>query len=183
MKNILILFIHMILFLNIYSCEDITNSPDGTGINPEYVPGQVLVGFVDTVSYDFIIYFFDTLSLEILDLDLGHNFKAKADSNNLEFYRKIFSNDSTIEFIDQLPSSSTPDSLHITMTFNGMNTLEADLIKVESIGLNVYDISRHPKTVQLRCEIGEENYWISRLLTYDFVRYVEFNYLNHIHKN
>jgi hypothetical protein len=60
-----------------------------------------------------------------------------------------------------------------------MNTLEADLLKVESVGLNVYDIKMYPKIALLGCEIGEENYWISRLPKYDFVKYAELNYLVH----
>jgi len=180
MKNIIYLSVLIILFFTIHSCEDSTNPPDDPINNPKYAPGQVLTGFADTVSYNFIINFFDTLNLKILDLDLGHNFWAIADSNDLEYYQNIFSNDSTVEYVDELSSNSTPDTLHITMTFNGMNTLEADLIKVESFGLNVYDIKEKPKTAQLGCEIGEENNWINMLLKYDFVRYAELNYIDYI---
>ena len=180
MKNILTFLVLIILLLSIQNCEKSTTSPDSSSNNPAYVPGQVLSGFADTVSYNFIINFLDTLNLEILDVDLGHNFWAIADSNDLEYYQDIFSNDSTVEFVDELPSRSSTDTLIITITFTGMNTLEADLVKVESIGLNVYDIKKHPKTAVFGCEIGEENYWISWLLKCDFVRYAELNYVDHI---
>ncbi len=180
MKNILTFLVLIILLLSIQNCEKSTTSPDSSSNKPAYVQGQVLSGFVDTVSYDFVINFLDTLNLEILNLDLGHNFWAIADSNDLEYYQEIFSNDSTIEFVDELPSRSSTDTLIITITFNGMNTPEADLLKIESVGLNVFDIKKHPKTAVFGCEIGEENYWTSWLLNCDFVRYAELNYVDYI---
>ena len=179
-KTMRMVICFVILFLSIHHCGKSTTSPDSSSNNPAYVQGQVLSGFADTVSYNFIINFLDTLNLEILDVDLGHNFWAIADSNDLEYYQDIFSNDSTVEFVDELPSRSSTDTLIITITFNGMNTPEADLLKIESVGLNVFDIKKHPKTAVFGCEIGEENYWTSWLLNCDFVRYAELNYVDYI---
>ena len=180
MKKILIL---LFIVLSIYSCKfsssPLENSDSKSGMQ-EYVPGQVVAGLADTVSYKFAKSFFKSLNLEILDLDLGHCFWAIADSNDLEFYRKIFSNDSTVTFVNKLYSASTGDNLNITIGFTGVNSIESDLQKVKLAGLNVYKVLEHPKSVLLKTVIGQEKYWIEELAKYEFIRYAELNYISYI---
>ena len=78
-RNILVVFV---LLFNLWSCENISEPDEEI----EYAPGQVIIGFVDSVSYQFAFNFCKTEDLEILRSDLGHNFWAVADSNNLEYY-------------------------------------------------------------------------------------------------
>lgn len=142
----------------------------------QYVPGEILVGFADTVSYGFVTNFLNEMDLEILDLDLCHNFWAVADSNNLAYYRNLFSTDSTVKAVNKL-YWSTVDTLYITITFNGMNSLESDSVKVEDAGLHVYSVKRYSKWAHVSCEIGKEYEWTDSLLTYNFIRYAEPNFI------
>lgn len=172
-KPILILLVAHLGF----SCEKSPASLecDESPTQFEYVPGEVLVGLVDTVTYQFVVDFFQSLNLQIIDFDLGHNFWAKADSNDLGYYQDLFSSDTTIEYINKLPSSPI-DTLLVTITFNGVNSLALDSVRVESFGLHIYKSSRHPKFAQIGVSIGQELCWAKELDQYAFVRYAEPNY-------
>ena len=141
----------------------------------DFVPGEVNVGLVDTVTYQFITEFFNTINLKINSLDLGHNFWATADSNDLDYYRDLFSNDTTVVYVNRL-SLATADTLLITITFTGVNSLSQDSSRVESIGLHIYRISQHPKFANLSVVIGQELCWADKLVQYDFISFAEPNY-------
>ena len=146
----------------------------------EYIPGQVIVGFVDSVSYQFAFNFCKSEDLEILKSDLGHNFWTIADTNNLEYYQNLFSDDSTVIFIDELLSNSSNDTLLITITFSGVNSLEHDFENLNLAGLKVYKTNRHPAYALLKTAINKEQYYINKLTKYNFIRYAELNYIYHI---
>jgi len=170
------ILITIFLFIGFWSCKS-TTKPEGI---IEYVPGQVIVGFVDSVSYQFAFNFCETENLEILRSDLGHNFWAVADSNNLEYYQKLFSDDSTIIFIDELLSNSSIDTLLITITFSGVNSLAHDFENLNLAGLKVYKTSKRPAYALVKTAIDKEQYYINKLTNYNFIRYAELNYISHI---
>jgi hypothetical protein len=173
------IFLILIFLLGFCSCKNTVTTIEAPARDPEYMPGQIAVGLVDTVSYRFMVNFCNSLNLGIIHLDLEHTFWAKADSNDLEYYRNIFSSDSAVVFINKLYTGSSTDTLLITISFTGINTVEYDLKKVESVGLNVYEIHTHFKTALLSTAIGREKYWINKLIHYDFIRYAELNYVTH----
>ncbi len=146
-QNILVL---IVLIFGLVNCES-TSEPEEI---IEYAPGQIIVGFVDTVSYQFAVDFCETENLEILRFDLGHNFWAVADSNNFEYYQNLFSNDSTVVSINELPYNSSNDTLLISITFNGVNNLEHDLENLNLVGLNVYKTHRHPHYALVKTPIN-----------------------------
>ena len=105
----------------------------------------------------------------------SHKLWAIADSNDLEYYEEIFSNDSSVERIYEFGSKS--DTLYIQIIFNWINTIEADSIRLESFGLNVFDIVEiYSKMARLRCPIGKESYWENFLIKYDFISYASREY-------
>ena len=172
-QNILFL---IVLIFGLVNCES-TSGPEEI---VEYAPGQVIVGFVDTVSYQFAIDFCKTENLEILKFDLGHNFWAVADSNNFKYYQGIFSNDSTVSYINELFSNSSNDTLLITITIKGVNNLEHDIENLNLVGLTVYKTHVHPHYVLVKTPINMEQYFINKLTKYNFVKYAELNYISHI---
>jgi hypothetical protein len=96
----------------------------------DYVPGQVIVGLVDTVSYTTVVNFFSSLNLEIISLDIGYAFWIKADSGSLAYYRTIFSADSNIEYIDQL--TFYDDTLRMVIACYGIIEVEEAQKRIEA---------------------------------------------------
>lgn len=171
------ILVTIFLLFGFWGCKS-TTEPEGI---IEYEPGQVIVGFVDSVSYQFAFNFCKTENLEILRSDLGHNFWAVADSNNLEYYQNLFSDDSTIIFIEELLSTSSTDTLLITITFSGINSLAHDLENLNLAGIKVYKTNKHPAYALVKTAINKEQYFINKLTKYNFIRYAELNYISHIY--
>lgn len=172
-QNILIV---IVLLLSFWSCENITE-PDEI---IEYAPGQVIIGFVDTVSYQFAHNFCKAENLKILKANFEHNFWAVADSNDLEYYQNLFSDDSTVIYLNELLSNSSNDTLLITITFSGINSLEHDLEILNLTGLTVYKTNKHHGYALVKTEIDKEKYYINKLTKYNFIRFSELNYNSHI---
>ena len=87
--------------------------------------------------------------------------------------------DSTVVYINKLYSGSSADTLLITISFTGINTIEYDLKKVKSVGLNVYQINYPSKNALLKTPIGQERLWIYRLTHYEFIKFAELNTIIH----
>lgn len=158
------------------SCQD---GQSENIISAEYVPGQIAVGFVDTVTYCFAVDFIESVNLEILQIDFGHAIWAWADSNDLAYYQDLFSTDTTVKDVDKLASSPI-DTLQVVIIFNGVNSLHHDSLMVQSSGLHIYRILLHPKFTLLGVSIGHELKWINILNQYAFIRYAEPNYITTI---
>ena len=158
-------------------CQD-DATIDTSSVN--YVLGEVLVGLSDTVTYPFFAAFFRSLQLEIINFDLGHNFWARADINDLDYYRDLFADDTTIVYINKLHFSPA-DTLFVSITFNGVNSLRHDSLLIECFGLHIYRSSPHPKHARLRVDNRQEQCWIDELNQYDFIKYAEPNYYTYIH--
>ncbi|MDA3861680.1 MAG: hypothetical protein PF445_10670 [Melioribacteraceae bacterium] len=111
---------------------------------------------------------------------MGHNFWAVADSNNLEYYQNLFSNDSTVILIEKLLTSSSSDTLLVTITFSGVNNLEHDIENLNLVGLTVYKTHKHPGYTLVKTPINLEQFYIKKLIKYNFVQYAELNYISHL---
>lgn len=69
MKRNFIVIYFLIALLLFLTCAQESDIPG------EYVPGEIIVGLVDSVSYTTVIDFFSSLNLEIIELYLDYPFK------------------------------------------------------------------------------------------------------------
>ena len=92
----------------------------------------------------------------------------------------MFSDDSTVIFIHELLSNSPTDTLLITITFSGVNSLAHDFENLNLAGIKVYKTNKHPTSALVKTAINKEQYYINKLTKYNFIRYAELNYISHI---
>ncbi len=166
---------NLLLFTICLYCLVTFSQCNKDSLRPEYVPGEIVVGFVDSATYSDVVDFFNLKKLEIKKLYMGHGFWARVDSNDLVYYRKLFEYDYTVKYVNQI-SVPEEDTLRIVIMFDGQNSTETDLKKIEKYEtINIYYSFREPKWAIIGCQIGTERYWIGQLQKYDFIKYAEVN--------
>jgi|GEM_PF-6872358 len=168
------IYFSLVFFLCIFYCFC-----DKSPTKPEFVYGEVVVGFVDSVSYDFVINYFNSNDLTIKKLHLGHVFKIKADSNDIEYYKKFFSNDTTIKWINQT-SVPEEDTLELVIIFNGQNDIEFDRQKIDKVtSLKIIYSYHEMKWALIGCKKGNEKYWVKKLKKLSFIEFAELNLITY----
>jgi len=169
MKRNFVVIYFLTAFLVVLVCNRESN------ISGEYVPGEIIVGLVDSVSYTTVVNFFSALNLEILELYIGYAFWVRADSGSLEYYQDLFSSDPNVDYVHQLTFHD--DTLRMVIKCHGYIAVEEATEQISAVPhLHIYNVLTPPKFVLVKTEIGKELYWISRLERCEIVRYAELNY-------
>ena len=168
-RNFIVIYF-LIALLVVLACN---LEPDISG---EYVPGEIIVGLVDSVSYTTVINFFSKFNLEILELYIGYAFWVKADSGSLEYYQELFSSYPNVDYVNQL--TFYDDTLRMLIKCHGYITVEEGEEQIGAVPyLHIYNVLIPPKFVLVKTEIGKELYWISILELYEIVKHAELNYI------
>jgi len=164
----------------IWGCHNSNSTTEPINNVPQYVPGEIAVGFVDSVSYNFVVNYFNSPNLSIIELGLGYNLWFKADSNDVQRYSNVFFNDTTLVSFNDFNFGLSGDTVIISISFNGKSTLESELSKARAARLNIYQVNNNSKYALLKTIPGLEQYWIENLKHDLFIRYAELNYIMHI---
>jgi hypothetical protein len=188
--NLAIIFIASILL----SCNNIGERKSETNpIRPPstpnppgsltYVPGQVVVGFVDSVKYYFILSFINGLNLTPMNIDADSSFGVwiQVDSGKVSDFLARLQRDSAIAWADQRGypmGDGDPQKEYLLAHFRGTVTVDYALALIHSIpGISWKMTLLSPPSAVVRVPIGQEARWIDSLKTFSFVRWADLNHI------
>ncbi|NOX18650.1 MAG: hypothetical protein GXO87_10280, partial [Chlorobi bacterium] len=162
-------FVGTVLF---FGC-DIDYSSHMGEENTRPIPGEINVGFADSLDQWFVESFLDTMDVEILDKTFGYRAYVRVDSGAAWFYKE------KIEDMQNVVSvwvyyHGADEKKFLSIVFNGMvDTIYAYRIIGSFNYLTLINIYVFTPRVKLRVEIGTENEWIAKFEEYPFVVYAE----------
>lgn len=183
MKTLLLMLTTSLLLI---SCKSARNSiPIFNPIEPPaeqiYVPGEVAVGFVDTINYAFIVSFVRSLKLEPIEIDADSAFSMwmRVDSGNVTDVITRLQQDPAVAWAQQRGyEGGDPQKAYLLAHFLGTVDTTYALELIGSIkGVSWVQTIHPPRIASIKVPEGQEIAWIAYLETYPFVRWAELNYL------
>lgn len=188
--SLVVIFIALMLL----SCNDIGEPtseanpitpirPPNTPVGPLYVPGQVVVGFVDSVNYPFILSFINGLSLRPININADSSFSMwiQVDSGRVSDFLARLQRDSAIVWADQGGYPMDDGDLqkaYLLAHFQGTVTVEYALALIRSIpGISWKKTLLSSRTAVVGVPVGQETRWVDSLKTFSFVRWAELNHI------
>jgi Fervidolysin N-terminal prodomain len=158
----------------------------------EYVPGQIVVKFNESVSDSFFNAFIDSLGLEIYSRNYdSYFFWVETPKDSADYYASLFRNKWPL-FIGVSVSTYPYEDIdstkgYISMTYK--TGLDASDISegenyIDSLGLTLKRVTIIPIDnifAVILVPIGKELYWIDQLSKCTFIDYAELNYITRGH--
>ncbi|MFZ0455598.1 MAG: hypothetical protein WCE54_07540 [Ignavibacteriaceae bacterium] len=151
--------------------------------NSYYYPGEVIAGFVDSVSYQFALSFLNENNIEPKSMDFDSSFSIwlqieRGDPNG---FIKVISRETSVSWVEAAGypfDDVSQNKKYLLAHFNGSISLDSTENYIKSLkDLIIKKIVTPPKSALLKVEIGKEMFWVDSLNKYDFIRYAELNYL------
>lgn len=155
----------------------------------QYVPGQIVVGFADTVSLTDAKSFIAEQGLEPVEWQFNSMISlwAEADSGKADSYLKALRADSTVLRAEKRGYAGTdkkPDKTYLQVQFNLRATEQSTETLLQSMpGLFIKNRMSKPKWAVIAVPEGQEQAWIDKLKAFPFVRYAELNTVVHVDEN
>lgn len=162
----------------LFSCKDAGVSNQYSSWN--YVPAEVVVGFVDTVNYAFVRSFISDMKLTEIPMYRDTSFYCwiQVDSGTADQYIESLQKFSAIHWaVEENFDRGDPSKSYIFARFRDTVRIEDALTLIRSIkGISWKQTEWNPIFVLLSVKPGQENLWIKRFKTYPFIRSAQLNY-------
>ena len=160
-----------------FSCKDAgVSDPYPSG---RYVPGDVVVGFVDTVNYSFIRSFISNMNLTQKPIlaDTSFYFWIQVDSGHVDQQIKNLEKYTALRWaVEKHYDGGDPYTSYIYAGFRDTLKIEDAMTFIRSIrGLSWKQTIRWSIFVLISVKPGQEIQWINRFKTYPFIRSAELN--------
>jgi hypothetical protein len=176
------------------SCNDIgepkpeTNpikpiKPPNTPGEPIYAPGQVVVGFADSVNYPFIFSFIKGLNLTPINIDADSSFSVwiQVDSGRVSDLLGRLQQDSAVAWADQRGypmDDGDPQKEYLLAHFRGTVNVDYALALIRSVpGISWKKTLFSSRSAVIGVPVGQETRWVDSLKTFSFVRWAELNHI------
>jgi hypothetical protein len=172
------------------SCSDLGDpkrytNPIGLPDSLNYVPGRVIVGFVDSVNFQFIASFISGLNLEPINIQADSAFSVwiQVESGDVNQHLARLQQDSAVLWADQRGyEGGDPEKSYLLARFRGTVKPEYAVALINSVGgLSWKRTIFSPRSALIKVQIGREQQWIDSLKTYPFVRWAELDYFTYSH--
>jgi hypothetical protein len=185
MKHSKVIFglLSLILLLSLNYCrepqDNITTPPPAFG--DQIVPGEIVAGLDDTVSYSFANDFFSQFPIEIIQLNIDSLFAIwlEIEEGDPQAFISILSQYPFIMWAEQrgYPGEDRDSTKNYLLAqFNSLISIDSAKAVIGQInGISVKRIFVPHRWAYLRVEVGKELFWCDVLMTYPFVRYAEPN--------
>lgn len=185
MKHSKVIFylLALILLLSLNCCSEsqdsIVTPPPALG--DQIVPGEIVVGLDDTVTYSYANDFFSQFPFEIIQLNISNRFAIwlEIEEGDPQEYISILSQYPFIIWVEQRGYSGEdrdPTKNYLLAQFNSLISIDSAKAVIDQLnGISVKRIFVPHKWAYLRVEVGKELFWCNILMTYPFVRYAEPN--------
>jgi hypothetical protein len=175
MKTFIYLFIFSASFIS--SCKDSGVTDPGAS---RFIPGRVVVLFVDTSDYRFISAFVNSLHLvpQSITADSSFSVKVQIDSGTVPIHMERLENDTAVAWVQEYGFDGQDLKKHyLQVHFKGSVTIEYARALVASIH-ELRWLELFPPSLRMaviRVPDGEERAWIEKIRKYPFVTWVGYN--------
>jgi hypothetical protein len=188
MKSTLVLSVAAAISVTLLSCGDMGEpvwaTARGFPYGPFHVPGQVVIGFVDSVNAPFIVSFIDGLHLRPIWIAADSAFSVwiQVDSGTVSEHMARLQQDSALAWVQERGySGGDPGKTCLLARFNGAVTVGHALALIQSIpGLSWKSTILTPRSALVEVEVGQEEHWVDLLKAYPFVKYADLNRIFYI---
>ena len=149
--------------------------------NSDYVPGQITIGFADTVSLASAKKFIAQQGLEPINLQFNTMISmwAEIDSGTAADHITRLKADSTVLWAEKRGYNETdkkPNKEYLLIQFNlRASEKSANRLIGALDGITIKKLNAKPKWGVIAVREGQEQFWIEKLRAFPFVRYVERN--------
>lgn len=153
-------------------------------IDQYYVPGEVVVGFADSLNYTFINSFVTSLNLTPIDIAADSSFSVwiQVDSGQVSDHITRLEADSAVAWAQQRGypfDDRDTQKAYIIARFRGTVSETYAIALIENIhGLTWKSTLFSPRWAVIAVPIGHEQQWIDILEQYPCVQYAELNYIS-----
>ena len=144
---------------------------------PNYVSGEVILSFNDSVNYSFIVLFFSRLNLEpvFINADSAFTMWIQVDSGEVAAQVARLLLDSTVIWAEQTGfDGGDPDKPYILAHFRGITTTDRARALIGSIGgLSWKQTMVSMRLAVAKVEVGQEQHWVDSLKVMPAVKWAE----------